>query len=136
MKLDLAKLPPVEAMRRLVTFTFDSFIGDRTFINLLNSENLHQAQHLKKSARVREMHSPLIGMIQQILDRGAKEGVFRRGVDPARLWISIAALSYFYFSNIHTLSVILDRAFQSESEIAEQRAHVADLVLASLRVVD
>ena len=113
--LDLDKLSPEAAMRALVTFTFDTFVGDRTFINLLSSENLHQARHLKESARVREMHSPLIGMIQTILDRGVEAGVFRGGIDPAQLWISIAGISYFYFSNIFTLSVILDRDLQGRS---------------------
>ena len=134
MKLDLGRLAPEDAMRRLVTFTFDAFVGDRVFINLLNSENLHQARHLKTSSRVKEMHSPLIGVISEILDRGVAVGLFRAGIDPAQLWISIAGLSYFYFSNVHTLSVILDRNFPGKAEINARRAHVADLILASLRV--
>ncbi|MBS7588681.1 TetR/AcrR family transcriptional regulator [Ancylobacter defluvii] len=130
--LHLDELAPVEAMRALVTFTFDSFIGDRTFINLLNSENLHQARHLKESARVKGLHSPLIGLLQDILNRGIAAGVFRTGVDPAQLWISIAGLSYFYFSNQFTLSVILDRNLQSKAELDERRTHVADLIVHSL----
>ena len=133
LRLDLDKLPPEAAMRALVTFTFDSFVGDRTFINLLNSENLHQARHLKESERVRELHSPLIGMIQTILDRGVEARVFRGGIDPAQLWISIAGISYFYFSNIFTLSVILSRDLQHKTEIETRRAHVADLILQSIR---
>ncbi len=134
LKLNLESLSPEDAMRRLVTFTFDSFIGERTFINLLNSENLHQARHLKESERVKDMHSPLIGMISAIVERGVKEGVFRDGHDPAQLWISIAGLSYFYFSNIFTLSVILNRELASKKELAARRAHVAELVLNALRL--
>lgn len=134
LKLDLERLSPEEAMHRLVTFTFDSFIGERTFINLLNSENLHQARHLKESQRVKEMHSPLIGMISTIVERGVKAGVFRDGHDPAQLWISIAGLSYFYFSNVFTLSVILNRDLASKKELAARRAHVAELVLNALRL--
>lgn len=134
LKLDLERLSPEEAMHRLVTFTFDSFIGERTFINLLNSENLHQARHLKESERVKEMHSPLIGMIGTIVERGVKAGVFRGGHDPAQLWISIAGLSYFYFSNVFTLSVILNRDLASKTELAARREHVAELVLNALRL--
>jgi TetR/AcrR family transcriptional regulator len=132
-RLNLDKLSPEAAMRALVTFTFDSFVGDRTFINLLSSENLHQARHLKESAHVREMHSPLIGMIQTILDKGVATGLFRCGIDPAQLWISIAGISYFYFSNVFTLSVILDRDLQSKPEIDMRRSHVEDLILQSIR---
>ena len=134
--LDLGALPPEQAMRALVTFTFDSFVGDRTFINLLNSENLHQARHLKTSSRVKQMHSPLIGIIREILDRGVAQKVFRDDIDPAQLWISIAGLSYFYFSNLFTLSVILDRSLQSKAELSRRRDHVADLVLSALRRSD
>src|SRR5690606_17860593 len=82
LRLHLEQLAPEKAMRALVAFTFDSFIGERTFINLLNSENLHQARHLKGSTRIKTMHSPLIGMIQDILDKGVAAGVFRSGIDP------------------------------------------------------
>ena len=37
---------------------------------------------------------------------GAAEKVFRGGVDPIELYISIAALGFFYMSNRHTLSTI------------------------------
>lgn len=131
--LELDRLAPEEAMRTLIAFTFDSFVGDRVFINLLNSENLHQARHLKQSSRITQMHSPLIGMIQEILDRGAAAGVFRRDIDAAQLWITIAGISFFYFSNIFTLSVILDRDLQSKERLSERREHVVEMVMNGIR---
>jgi TetR/AcrR family transcriptional regulator len=132
-ELDLEHMEPVAAMRRMVEFTFDSFIKDRSFIQLLNNENLYKARHLKKSARIARMHSPLIGMIDGILRRGAAAGAFRAGIDATQLWISIAALGYFYFSNIHTLSTIFNRDLADAKALAERRAHVVQLVLDSLR---
>ena len=131
--LDLEHMEPLAAMRRMVEFTFDSFVKDRSFIQLLNNENLYKARHLKKSTKIARMHSPLIGMIDGILRRGIAAGVFRAGVDPTQLWISIAALSYFYFSNIHTLSTIFDRDLADAKALSERRAHVVQLVLDSLR---
>jgi TetR/AcrR family transcriptional regulator len=133
--LDLQHMAPEAAMRRMVEFTFDSFVKDRSFIQLLNNENLYKARHLRKSTRVPRMHSPLIGMIDDILRRGAASGAFRAGVDATQLWISIAALGYFYFSNIHTLSAIFDRDLADAKSVGERRAHVVDLVLESLRPV-
>ena len=112
-KLELAALEPREAMQRLIEYTFDSFVKDRSFIKLLNDENLHKAANLKRSKRIAEMHSPLIAIMQKILERGAEVGVFRKGVDPLQTWISIAAVSYFYFSNIYTLSTIFRRDFDT-----------------------
>lgn len=134
-QLRLDELDPETAMATLAGFTFDSFVDDRTFINLLNSENLHQARHLKESSRIKSMHSPLIGMIQKILNRGAEQGIFRPGIDPAQLWISIAGLAFFYFSNVFTLSVILDRNLQAPENIRERRAHVIELVKNGIRAM-
>lgn len=131
--LDLEHMAPDAAMRRMIEFTFDSFVKDRSFIQLLNNENLYKARHLKKSTRVPRMHSPLIGMIDDILRRGAASGTFRGGVDARQLWISIAALGYFYFSNIHTLSTIFGRDLADAGSVGERRAHVVDLVMESLR---
>ncbi|HEX2113758.1 MAG TPA: TetR/AcrR family transcriptional regulator [Alphaproteobacteria bacterium] len=131
--LDLEHMEPLAAMRRMVEFTFDSFVKDRSFIQLLNNENLYKARHLKKSTRIARMHSPLIGMIDGILRRGVAAGVFRAGIDPTQLWISIAALGYFYFSNIHTLSTIFDRDLAEPMALSERRAHVVQLVLDALR---
>ena len=131
--LDLVHMEPEAAMRRMVEFTFNSFVKDRSFIQLLNNENLYKARHLKKSTRITRMHSPLIGMIEDVLKRGAAAGIFRSGVDAVQLWISIAALGYFYFSNIHTLSTIFERDFADAASLAERRAHIVQLVVQSLR---
>lgn len=131
--LDLEQLPPFEAMERMVGFTFDSFVEDRTFIRLLNDENLNQARYLKRSAKVPKLHSPLIGMIELILRRGMDAGLFRRDADPLELWISIAALSYFYFSNIYTLSTIFGRDLGASPALQERREHVVSVIMGYLR---
>jgi TetR/AcrR family transcriptional regulator len=127
MRLD--ELGPREAIVRLVELTFDGFVRDRSFIKLLNDENLHGAAHLKRSRRIAEMHSPLIAIVGEILDRGAAEGIFRKGLDPLQTWISIAASGYFYFSNLHTLSTIFRRDFDAPAARDERRRHVVDLIL-------
>lgn len=131
--LELEALAPREAMKRLIEYTFDSFVKDRSFIKLLNDENLHKAANLKRSKRIAEMHSPLIAIMQGILERGAEAGTFRKGVDPLQSWISIAAVSYFYFSNIYTLSTIFKRDFDRPDAREARRRHVVDLVLSYLR---
>ena len=131
--LELEALEPREAMKRLIEYTFDSFVKDRSFIKLLNDENLHKAANLKRSKRIAEMHSPLIAIMQGILERGAEAGVFRRDVDPLQTWISIAAVSYFYFSNIYTLSTIFKRDFDAPEARNARRKHVVDVILSYLR---
>jgi AcrR family transcriptional regulator len=127
--LHLADLEPAKAIRRLTEFTWEYYIAHPEFITLLNSENLHQAQHLRDSARIREMNSPLIQTLGDILERGRADGVFRGGIDPVQLYISIASLSYFYLSNHHTLSAIFGRDLMVAKAHSERLSHICDVVL-------
>ncbi len=126
--LHLEGLPPAEAIRRLVEFTWQYFLRHPEFITLLNTENLHRAEHLKRSRKIRALHSPLVAMLSDVLDRGVRERVFRRGVDPVQLYVSIAALAYFYLSNNATLSAIFGRNLRARLALAERLEHAVALV--------
>jgi AcrR family transcriptional regulator len=127
--LHLESLGPVEAVRRLVAFTWTHYVKHPEFLNLLNSENLHRARHLKQSKRIREMNSPLIATLGDVLERGRREGLFRGGIDPVQLYISIAGLAYFYLSNNPTLSTIFGRDLMSARAMAERLSHITDVVM-------
>lgn len=128
-RLHLADLSPAEAVRKLTAFTWNYYLEHPEFLTLLNSENLHRARHLDGSTRVRELNSPLIQSLGEILERGRLDGSFRGGVDPVQLYISIAGLSYFYLSNNHTLSAIFGRNLMSPKARSERLSHVCDVIL-------
>ncbi|HEX2649016.1 MAG TPA: TetR/AcrR family transcriptional regulator [Burkholderiales bacterium] len=130
--LHLTDLDPRGAMRRLVEFTWRYYLEHPEFLTLLNSENLHRARHVKRSRQIIAMHSPFVAMIREVLERGAKKGEFRRGVDPVQLYISIAGLGYFYLGNRHTLSAIFDRNLLSARSKSERLKHMTDVVLGYL----
>ncbi len=131
-QLNLTEVDPIEAIRRLVSFTWNYYLQNPEFVNLLNSENLHHARHLKKSDKIQTMHSPFVSMLDEVMDRGRRDGVFRDGVDSVQLYISIAGLAYFYLSNQHTLSTIFDRNLASHRELADRLSHITDFVLGYL----
>ena len=131
--LRLSDKNPVEGMRELVLFTWRYFIDHPEFLSLLGTENLHRAAYLKKSRKIRDLHSPLVGMIADLLERGAKQGVFRRNVDPVELYISIAALGFFYMSNRFTLSTIFGRDLIAPESLVARGKHIVEMVLAYLR---
>jgi TetR/AcrR family transcriptional regulator len=134
--LKLSDLPPLRAMEVLVGFSFDYLAEHPEFIALLNDENRHGAVHLDGSGTVRAMHSPLVAMIKETLARGVREGVFRADLDPLNLYISIAGLSYFFFSNNRTLSAIFGTDLGHAKAVAARRRHVIAFALAALRPVD
>ncbi len=132
-KLDLQKKDPETAIRELVAFTFSYFVKNPEFMRLLNNENLYAAEHIKKSNRIQEMHSPLVGYIEDILSRGVKTGVFRNDVDAVQLYVTIASLGYFYLSNVYTLGTIFGRNLKKPAALQERLNHAIDVVLGYLR---
>ena len=130
--LDLEHLKPPEAIRRLIDFTWNYFIRNPEFLALLNTENLARARHLKRSTKVKSMHSPFVEMIRTVVRRGVESGDFQVAVDPVQLYISIAALGFFYLSNSATLSVIFGRDLLKQEAKDERLEHMVALVLAAL----
>ncbi|MBR0694402.1 TetR/AcrR family transcriptional regulator [Bradyrhizobium lablabi] len=132
-KLNLEGLPPERAIKALIEASFDHLAAHPDFIVLLNDENRGGARHVRGSRKLEAMHSPLVSMVSKILGEGIRAGIFRRGVNPVHLYISIAGLSYFFFSNTPTLSAIFGRDLSSPAEKRARRKHVVDLVMQSLR---
>lgn len=131
--LDVEGLEPREAMRRLVVFNLRYTAAHPEFVALLNQENIHRAAHLRRSAQVPAMYSPLLETLRGVLARGEAEGVFRRGVDPLQLYITIVGIGHFYVANMHTLSTIFGAGLDTQQALAAREAHCVDVVLGYLR---
>jgi TetR/AcrR family transcriptional regulator len=131
-ELHLGALPPRLAMEKLVGFTFDHFRANPWFIRLLSTENILRGSFVRGMPDIRELHSPLVAQITEVLVAGEAGGDFRPGVDPVQLYITIAGLSYFYLSNIHTLSIIFDSPLASDGNMAKRKAHAIEVVLGYL----
>lgn len=131
--LDLEHLDPRQALERLVRFTWEYFLEHPEFMTLLNSENLHKGRHVRRSKRVTDMHSPLVETLREVLHKGEAQGLFRKGIDPVQLYISIAGEIYFYLSNRYTLSRIFARDLMAPRALAARSRHVTQMILNSLR---
>jgi TetR/AcrR family transcriptional regulator len=132
-ELNLEGLPPDQAIKTLIEASFDHLAAHPDFIVLLNDENRSGARHVRGSRKLEAMHSPLVSMVSTILGEGVRAGTFRKGVNAVHLYISIAGLSYFFFSNTPTLSAIFGKDLSSAAEKRARRKHVVDLVMQSLR---
>lgn len=131
--VEVEHLPPAEAMARLVEFNLRYTARHPEFVALLNQENLHRAAYLRRSEDVPALYSPILQALRGVLARGAATGVFRDGVEPMQLYISILALGHFYVANRHTLSTIFGVALDTEAAIAARERHIAEVVLGYLR---
>ena len=127
--LELEKLDPVEAIIRLVRFTWDYYLEHPEFLTFVNIENLHKARHLKHSVAIRALSRTFVGMMKALLDRGAAAGVFRPGIDPVQLNITIAAIGYYYLTNRFTGAVVFERDLMTKSALKQRLAFNTDTIL-------
>ncbi|WP_258591976.1 TetR/AcrR family transcriptional regulator [Mesorhizobium sp. AR07] len=119
-RLELASVSPPEALERLVRFTWEYYLRNPEFITLVNSENLHKAKHLKKSEVIHQVSRRFLDMVGSLLERGARSGDFREGVDPVQLNITIAAIGYYYLTNRFTGSIIFERDLMAPAALEER----------------
>ncbi len=133
--LDLDRLEPRAALIEFCRFVWRYYLEHPEFIGLVNSENLQQARHLRKSGKLDELVTPVVGMLEVRLARGRAAGVFRDGIDANELYIAIAALGYFYLSNTHTLSAVLGRDLRAPAQL-EQHWRQSALVVERAVCID
>lgn len=132
--LDLEGLPAEAALEKLVRFTWKYYLDHPEFLTLVNSENLHKARHLKTSQNIEVINRPLHGMVQDILDRGVREGVFRSGIDEMQLNVTIAAVSYYYFTNRFTGAVVYKRDFMTPEALQARIDFNVETILRLVRI--
>jgi AcrR family transcriptional regulator len=128
-KLDTKGLPPIEALRRLVEFTFDHHQSHEEFIRMVMIENIHHGEYLDRSEAIRELNAGAIDHIAEIYSRGVAEGAFREGLDPLELHWQVSALCFFNVSNRATFSKIFGRDLSAAENLETLRGNVVDMVL-------
>jgi AcrR family transcriptional regulator len=131
--LHLEDLAPEDALRKLVGFTVDYQLANPDFIRLVMTENIHRGEFLAQSKAIQKLNVPAIDAVRDVYQRGVKAGVFRAGIDPVDLHMSISALSFFNTANRHTFALIFKRDFDSPAAIVARRDSIIEMVLRFVR---
>jgi AcrR family transcriptional regulator len=126
--LDLDDLAPLDALRRLVEFTFDHHNANPDFIRLVMIENIHHGAYLARSRVIQELNVTAIGTIARLCERGVRGGVFRKGLDPIDLHWQISALCFFNVSNRATFSKIFARDLGAKKSQARLREESVQMI--------
>lgn len=132
--LELRDMDPVTGMRKLVIFTGRIWVQLPEFQRLLHSENLHEGEHVKRSATIPQMYNPLLDTIRDLLDRGVKTGQFRTGIDAIDLYVSISALTAHYITNRYTFEAIFGKRLMTPKRIQQRLDHAADMILRYVQI--
>src|SRR2546423_4560927 len=78
--LDLEHLAPVEAIRRIVEFTFDYYLSHQYFVQIVVAENQARGRHFRKSKAMRTLNRPIIDMLARVVERGQPAAAFPRDI--------------------------------------------------------
>ena len=128
-KLDIDGLSPLDALRKLVEFTFEHHSKHEDFIRMVMIENIHHAEFLEKSKVIRQLNVTAIGTIEALYARGVKDGLFRPGLDPIELHWQVSALCFFNVSNRATFSKLFGRDLSTAKAQASLKRNAVDMVL-------
>jgi AcrR family transcriptional regulator len=131
--LHLDDLAPEDALRRLVGFTVDYQLANPEFIRLVMNENMHRGEYLAQSKAIQQLNVPAIDGLRRVYERGLAAGVFRAGIDPVDLHMSISALSVFNVANKHTFSLIFRRDLESPAALISRRDSIIEMVVRFVR---
>jgi AcrR family transcriptional regulator len=127
-KLDIDGLSPLDALRRLVEFTFDHHHQHEEFIRMVMIENIHHAEFLERSDVIGDLNVTAIGNIETIYAKGLADGLFRPGLDPLEIHWQISALCFFNVSNRATFSKIFGKDVGSPASQDSLRRQTVEMV--------
>jgi AcrR family transcriptional regulator len=134
-ELQLDHLPPVEAIRRIVEFTYDYYVAHEYFVRLVVAENQAKGRHMKRSPALRTLNRPIVDMLGAVIARGQAEGRFRPDLDPIDVHMAIAALGMFNVTNQYTFGALFQRDMGARGDVPSRRRKVADMILSWLAPV-
>ena len=127
--LDIGGLPAVEALKKLVEFTFDHHQSNPDLVRLIMIENIHHGRYLSSSEVIEDLNRTAVDKLAEIYRQGRKEGVFRRGITPLQLHWQISALCFFNISNQATFSLLFGDTLHKPAAHNRLRKDVADMVI-------
>lgn len=123
--LDMTK--PREALAEIVAFNWNYYWENPELLSILASENLFKGRHVKNNIR-RAFATSQLALLERILDGGRSSGAFKVDCDSLLVYLSILSLTYFYRSNLYTLSNYMQLDLADPGRRRDWLAHVQGMI--------
>jgi AcrR family transcriptional regulator len=127
--LHLSDLEPELALKRLVEFTYDHHQSNEDFIRLVMSENVQRGEYLAQSKAIQKLNGSALQTIQELYNRGVKQGVFKKNLTPLEIHSAISALTFFNVSNQHTFGLIFKGKSPQGKAQTLKKPQVVDMLI-------
>jgi TetR/AcrR family transcriptional regulator len=128
------QMDPETGVRQLVHLLMSIWVEHPEYGKLLASENFHGGKHVKRLKLIGEMYQQLVDALNDLLQRGVARGIFRPGIDPVDLYISISSLSAYYVAHQHTLNTLFHIDAMNPRRLQQRESHIVDMILRYVRI--
>lgn len=130
-KIELAVVAPdapiEETLETIVRSYFAFLATNPEFVQLLLWENIGQGRHLAAAGDALSK-TPILQVLQQVLNRAVREGRISSGFKTKHLLINLIGLCLIYFSNRYTLSRSIGLNLHSPRVLEKGIAQIVRLV--------
>jgi AcrR family transcriptional regulator len=130
--IQVDELSPEEALRTIAEATYAHHTTHEAFIQLVSIENIHRAEHLRRSETILRENVTAITLLEKVIERGVRAGTFRDDVDAVDVHMAISAYACFHVANRHTFAAIFDRDMLDPALQDSHRRLVGDMIVATM----
>jgi TetR/AcrR family transcriptional regulator len=127
--------PPRQAVRNLIEHMFDRIEKHPEIVQLIMDENRYLGRHLTNARLISSSDDPLIDHLRAAFKIGGASGEIASRIDVEQFFMDIIALCIFYFSNIYTVSAVMDRDLAAPRAVRARRRHIVRQLMASVSPV-
>ena len=118
-----------EGSVRLYIRKLFNFLKDNpTFIKMVMWENLNEAKYMKDSGAA-NIKNASVRFLEKVLKQGVEEGVFKKDINPKEIIISINLYCFSCFSNVYTMTHIMNIDFFNPEEMELRLDTVTEMIL-------
>ncbi|WP_300722053.1 TetR/AcrR family transcriptional regulator [Pseudomonas sp.] len=132
--LHLDELPPEQAIRRLVEFTFDHHDLNADFVRMVSVENIHKGEFIKRSEGIKALNDTIVQVLEDILRRGVEQHIFRPGLNPLDVHVLVSSFCFYRVSNRYTVGEIFQLDLSDAQVKQRHRQMICDSVVRYLKV--
>lgn len=132
--LDVSGLSPAQAIEKIIDFTWNYYIANPWFLNIVHSENQSKGVHYAKSKRLPEINYSHLELMASLLEKGKALNIFKQDIDPLQVNINIAALGSYYLINQHTLGLVYHISMVSPQALEARRKVIKETIMSWLLI--
>lgn len=132
-QLRLTDLPPEDAIRKLILFTWTYYIEHPELLSLFNTENILRGRFAARSEKLKGVHEPLRTQLDAVIEQGQREKMFRESIDVLQLYLTIAALASHFIAGRFTISGLAGKDMTTPDEMERRAEHIVEVVLSYMK---